>query len=216
MVKDREIVIAQICHDLRTPLARIRLAAEMLPDSERKLAKGIVQDTEECCLIINQLIDLACSADKSLSIRVSINPLIREVISSFQIDESGQIETELDEHIGTVFADPVAIRRVLSNLITNAFRYGNGWIKISSGINQKRDFIWLCVEDNGPGIEASQVERLMQPFERGEGSASGSGLGLAIVRRIARQHSGGFSVLNRAEGGLKARFTIPYTKANDG
>ncbi|WCE29550.1 ATP-binding protein [Vibrio sp. SCSIO 43137] len=215
MGKDREIVIAQVCHDLRAPLARIRLAAELLSDSERQLAKGIVQDTEDCHLIINQLTEFARSADKSLPVCVSINPLIRDVVSLFQGSEPGQIETDLDEHIVAVFVDPIAIRRALSNLITNAFRYGKGWIKLSTGISRKRDSIWFCVEDNGPGIQASQVERLMQPFQRGEEATSGTGLGLAIVCRVAKQHSGSFSVCNRAEGGLKARLTIPYTKAND-
>jgi len=211
--KERELCVAEVCHDLLTPLARIRLASEMLSDSDNLLAKGINQDAEECRLIINQVTDFACSADKSLSTRVSINLLIQEVIGSFLSRDSCQIETELNEQTIPVFADPVALRRAISNLITNAIRYGHGWIRVSSGICHIDKCVWVCVEDNGPGIEKSEVERLIQPFERGEESANGAGLGLAIVRRIVRQHSGVFTVCNRKEGGLKARLTISYIES---
>lgn len=211
--KDKDLQLAEICHDLRAPLARIRLASEMLGQSESLLAKEIAKGTEECSLIINQITDFARPSVKGIAVRVNINTLITEVIDLSLKCESCCVETELSAEVQGVFADPVAIRRAISNLIANACRYGNGWLKVSSGISREQKRVWICIEDNGPGIKESDLERLLQPYERGDKATSGSGLGLAIVRRIAKQHSGEFSVCNRIEGGLKAHFSIPLTES---
>ena len=103
----------------------------------------------------------------------------------------------------------VAIKRVLSNLVENAFRYGHGWVKICS-FEQGR-YVGFSVEDNGPGIDMSKVDDLFQPFTQGDTARGsvGSGLGLAIIKRIIDRHNGKVSLTNRTEGGLIARVLLP-------
>lgn len=108
------------------------------------------------------------------------------------------------------------MKRCVANLVVNALRYGNGWVKISSGTSADRTSAWYCVEDNGPGIQEDQVSRMFQPLTRGDSArgsdAEGTGLGLAIVKRIIDQHDGVITVTNRSDGGLKVQITLPLVK----
>jgi two-component system osmolarity sensor histidine kinase EnvZ len=103
------------------------------------------------------------------------------------------------------------MQRLLGNLIDNAFAYGKGEVIVHSRITA--DSIVLSVMDNGPGIPESHMARLLRPFERmdsARGNQGGSGLGLAIADRIAKLHKGQLTLLNRPEGGLEARLTLPF------
>ncbi len=105
---------------------------------------------------------------------------------------------------------PMAVRRLVTNLVDNAFRYGEQDVRLR--IAPARRAVVVEVLDRGPGIPADEVERLKQPFTRLESARSGkggSGLGLAIVDRIARMHGGAFDLLPRDGGGLVARVTLP-------
>jgi two-component system osmolarity sensor histidine kinase EnvZ len=102
------------------------------------------------------------------------------------------------------------MQRLISNLIDNAYKYGHGEVIVSTRINSGS--VVLSVMDNGPGIPASQMARLLRPFERldkARGNEGGSGLGLAIADRIAKLHKGELTLLNRPQGGLEARLTLP-------
>jgi two-component system osmolarity sensor histidine kinase EnvZ len=94
-------------------------------------------------------------------------------------------------------------------MVVNAARYGNGWIKVNSGKEPQR--VWFEVEDDGPGIEPSQLKYLFQPFVRGDSarSTSGTGLGLAIVQRIVDAHAGTLEIGSSARGGLRIRAYLP-------
>lgn len=100
---------------------------------------------------------------------------------------------------------PLSIKRALANMVVNAARYGNGWIKVSSGSEASR--AWFQVEDDGPGIKPEQREHLFQPFVRGDSarSTSGTGLGLAIVQRIIDNHNGRLEIGSSERGGLLIR-----------
>ena len=105
----------------------------------------------------------------------------------------------------------MAIKRAISNVVVNAARYGNGWIRISSGTTVDQKHAWFMVEDNGPGIAEENLEHLFQPFTRGDsarGSSNGSGLGLAILRKIIDQHSGDVIISNRSAGGLRVQVSF--------
>ncbi|MCV5745995.1 ATP-binding protein, partial [Escherichia coli] len=82
-------------------------------------------------------------------------------------------------------------------------------MKISTGVTADKQLVWICVEDNGPGIEQSQIAKLFEPFTRGDTArgSEGTGLGLAIVKRIVIQHSGSVVMRNRSEGGLIAQIS---------
>jgi two-component system osmolarity sensor histidine kinase EnvZ len=99
-------------------------------------------------------------------------------------------------------------------LVENAFRYGNGWIKISS--YHQGNAVCFSVEDNGPGINEAEVEHLFQPFTQGDTARGsiGSGLGLAIIKRIIDRHHGKVKLSNRPQGGLKAQVWLPLIDKN--
>lgn len=208
--EDRALLMAGISHDLRTPLTRIRLATEMMSPQDSYLAEGIIGDTEECNEIISQFMDYLKPVDKQTFQHVGLNEIASDVASS----EGGyevQIEVELQPAMEPVFGNPIAIKRAVSNLVVNALRYGNGWVKVSTGITADKKMAWVCVEDNGPGIEPSQVNKVFEPFIRGDTArgSEGTGLGLAIVKRIVSQHHGAVLLNNRAEGGLKIQISFP-------
>ncbi|MEF1306197.1 ATP-binding protein, partial [Vibrio owensii] len=207
---DRALLMAGISHDLRTPLTRIRLATEMMSPEDSYLAEGIISDTEECNEIISQFMDYLKPVNKESFEQVDINTITSDVATS----EGGyevEIETDLNSTMPTAKGSPIAIKRAVSNLVVNALRYGNGWVKISTGVTADKQLVWVCVEDNGPGIEQSQIAKLFEPFTRGDTArgSEGTGLGLAIVKRIVSQHSGSVVVRNRSEGGLSAQISFP-------
>ncbi|TFH92938.1 two-component system sensor histidine kinase EnvZ [Vibrio ouci] len=211
--EDRALLMAGISHDLRTPLTRIRLATEMMSPEDSYLAEGIISDTEECNEIISQFMDYLKPVNKDSFIPVDLNDIANDVASS----EGGyevQIETELHQPLKETIGSPIAIKRAVSNLVTNAIRYGNDWIKVSTGITADNKLVWVCIEDNGPGIEQSQIGKLFEPFTRGDTArgSEGTGLGLAIVKRIVSQHNGSVIVNNRSGGGLKVQISFPASK----
>ncbi|EGR1860126.1 two-component system sensor histidine kinase EnvZ [Vibrio cholerae] len=214
--EDRALLMAGISHDIRTPLTRIRLATEMMSPEDSYLAESIISDTEECNQIISQFMDYLKPVNREAFEAVDLNDIASDVASS----EGGyevQIETELQAGLAPALGNTIAIKRSLSNLVVNALRYGNGWVKVSSGMTADKKLVWLSVEDNGPGIDPSQVNKVFEPFTRGDTArgSEGTGLGLAIVKRIVSQHHGAVSVSNRSQGGLRAQISFP-TKQQKG
>ena len=214
--EDRALLMAGISHDIRTPLTRIRLATEMMSPEDSYLAESIISDTEECNQIISQFMDYLKPVNREAFEAVDLNDIASDVASS----EGGyevQIETELQAGLAPALGNPIAIKRSLSNLVVNALRYGNGWVKVSSGMTADKKLVWLSVEDNGPGIDPSQVNKVFEPFTLGDTArgSEGTGLGLAIVKRIVSQHHGAVSVSNRSQGGLRAQISFP-TKQQKG
>ncbi|SHF61412.1 two-component system sensor histidine kinase EnvZ [Vibrio gazogenes] len=207
--EDRALLMAGISHDLRTPLTRIRLATEMMSADDRYLAEGIISDTEECNEIISQFMDYLKPVNAQTFQPVAINDLILEVTRSGE--RTVAVETELATELKPAFGHAIAIKRALTNLIVNACRYGHGWIKVSSGMTADNRLVWICVEDNGPGIMEEQMGKVFEPFTRGDSArgSEGSGLGLAIVKRIVNQHQGRVSMHNRSDGGLKVQISFP-------
>ncbi|MBS9431952.1 two-component system sensor histidine kinase EnvZ [Photorhabdus hainanensis] len=210
---DRTILIAGVSHDLRTPLTRIRLATEMMSKEDAYLSESINKDIEECNAIIEQFIDYLRTGQEMPMEFCELNAILKEVISA----ENGY-EQDIENHLSlnpiTVNANPISIKRALANLLVNANRYGNGWIKVSSG--QTNKFAWFQVEDNGAGIKQEDLPRLFQPFVRGERarSSSGTGLGLAIVQRIIDAHDGKIEMGVSLRGGLSIRVCIPVVEDN--
>ncbi len=208
--EDRALLMAGISHDLRTPLTRIRLATEMMSPEDSYLAEGIIKDTEECNEIISQFMDYLKPVDANSFESVCLNEIASDVASA-----EGGYEIQIEELLANlkhpVLGNPIAIKRAVSNLVVNAIRYGNGWLKISTGATVDNKLAWVCVEDNGPGIDKSQLSKLFEPFTRGDTArgSEGTGLGLAIVKRIVSQHNGSLVVNNRSEGGLKVQISFP-------
>ncbi len=205
--QDRALLMAGISHDLRTPLTRIRLASEMMVEEDEYLREGINHDIEDMDAIINQFIAYIRQDQESSRKPEQINELL-EAVASAEANRDGEIVLELNK-CPLVPMQSIAVKRIITNLVENATRYGNGWTRLSSNFDGKR--VSFSVEDNGPGIPVEQIPKLFQPFTQGDiarGSV-GSGLGLAIIKRIVDRHQGKVSLTNRPEGGLRAQVWLP-------
>ena len=214
LADDRTLLMAGVSHDLRTPLTRIRLATEMMGEEDGYLAESINKDIEECNAIIEQFIDYLRTGQEMPMEMADLNSVLGEVVAA----ESGyerEIETALLPGSIQVKMHPLSIKRAVANMVVNAARYGNGWIKVSSGTETHR--AWFQVEDDGPGIKPEQRKHLFQPFVRGDSarSTSGTGLGLAIVQRIIDNHNGMLEIGTSERGGLSIRawLPVPFTRA---
>jgi two-component system, OmpR family, osmolarity sensor histidine kinase EnvZ len=204
---DRALILAGVSHDLRTPLARLRLGLEMA-GADPQLKSGMTADIDDIDRIIGQFLDFARAAGGEPAAAVDLAALARELAARYR--ETGH---ELGDQIAEVpelALRPLAVRRLISNLLDNAFRYGEKDVALR--VVPYAGGAALEVLDRGPGIPTGEVERLKQPFTRSETARSGkggSGLGLAIVDRIARMHGGSFELLSREGGGLLARVVFP-------
>lgn len=217
LADDRTLLMAGVSHDLRTPLTRIRLATEMMSKDDDYLAESINKDIKECNAIIEQFIDYLRTGQEMQMEAADLNSILGEVVAA----ESGyerQIDSDFSDGELMVCISPLSIKRAALNLVVNATRYGNGWIKVSSGRELQR--VWFQVEDDGPGIDPAKLAHLFQPFVRGDSArtTSGTGLGLAIVQRIIDAHDGALDVGTSDRGGLcvRAYLSLPYEQGKDG
>ena len=204
---ERAEILAGISHDLRTPLARLRLEAEMsINDDDARDA--VIDDIEQMDAIIAQFLDFARGEGGEANERVDVNTLVTQVAGSL-----GRLSSPPQTSLGEMPMTRVrrqALGRALSNLLENARKYGAEPISIETCVENGE--VQIDVLDRGQGIPESEAERLKRPFTRlgnARTDASGTGLGLAIVDRIARLHEGHFELLPRAGGGLIARLRIP-------
>ena len=215
--RERALVLAGISHDLRTPLARMRLAAELSVD--KTLRDGLTADVEQMDAVIQQFLDYARLDENERSEVPSLRPneaavstdlptLVQEAAQPFKAQARSLV---LDlQPVPHIFVKPLLLKRALANLLDNAIKYGSGEITVQ--LRQEGDRVILAVADRGAGIPAGQREAVKRPFVRLENARSnttGSGLGLAIVERAARLHGGKFYLEDRAGGGLEAKLVLP-------
>lgn len=210
--EDRALILAGISHDLRTPLTRLRLAAEMAADEATR--EGISADIDEMDKIIGQFLDFARDTEGEPAEPTDLNAVIAHIAAPL-LRRGARIELQLAE-LPPLMLRPLALLRLAGNLINNALRHGGETGSIEVATRREGSSVVLDVMDRGPGIPQGEAERLKQPFTRLEAArtgASGAGLGLAIVDRVARGHGGRFDLLPREGGGLIARVTLPARPA---
>lgn len=208
--QDRTLVLAGISHDLRTPLTRLRLGLE-LAVADRELREGMGADIDEMDRTIGQFLDFARTDGGEAVVETDLPGLLANLATQYT-RRGVTIKTHL-ETIHPLPLRPQALRRAISNLIDNALRHGDGDHPVELVLLMLQpDEVAIEVRDRGPGIPATEAERLKRPFTRLETARSntgGAGLGLAIVERIALQHGGGLELLPREGGGLTARVRMP-------
>ena len=209
MDEDRALILAGVSHDLRTPLARLRLGIEMsgAPDDE---VSAMVADIDEMDRIIGQFLDFGRGDTQEPTAAIDLATLAREVTEPYRL-RGVDLRLDIPESLFAQ-ARALSIRRALANLIDNALRYAGTdaplEVTVSSAGGQAR----IEVADRGPGIPESEIERMRQPFTRldkARGNTKGAGLGLAIVDRVMRAHHGRLELSARAGGGLLAALCLP-------
>ena len=208
--QDRSEVLAGISHDLRTPLTRLRLEAEM-SIADAGAQEAVIADLEQMEAVISQFMDYARTESGEPAISYDLGSLLSSIVDR-QACVGRPCRLDLAE-LPELMLRPKAITRAITNLIDNAWKYGGDEVTVKSAAVDSE--IWLEISDRGPGIPPAETERLKRPFTRLETArtnASGTGLGLAIVERIARLHNGRLELLPNPGGGLLARLVLPISR----
>lgn len=205
-VEERERLFSAISHDLKTPITRLRLRAEMLDDPLQR---------ERFCASLDELSELvkgALASVKGFDLHeepqpTDLNALTTELAEALRLQGG---EVEVSGEVAPLIVKPLAMKRCLANLLENAVFYGQ---RASVILEEQAGVVRLHIHDSGPGIPQAQLSRVFSPFVRLEVSRSrhtgGSGLGLGIARHIARAHGGDITLANHPAGGLLATLTLP-------
>lgn len=204
--RDRELMLAGISHDMRTPLARLRYALALAPALEPAIddgtRSGMERDIDELDGIVGQFIDYVRDGRDEPLDTVDLAAMLRALAE----DEArqGRAWTLALPDDARLPGRPLALRRALANLFDNAARHGAA--PFEATLTRAGDDWRLQVGDRGPGVPASALDGLGRPFHRVDGARGtpGSGLGLASVARIAGVHGGDLALRNRDGGGLEA------------
>ena len=205
---DRAVMLAGVAHDLKTPLARLRLRAEMMDDA--KTRDGVVRDVDSMAHIVDQFLVFAHDgADRSEP--VEVDQQCERVVRNYRASAGNAAALQTKFEAGPGFRLPAAtLDRLLSNLIDNALAYGAPPVVVETA--RSGAGYTLTVRDHGSGIAAEDLIRASRPFVRLDPARGGnghSGLGLAIVERIVRRAGGAAEIGNSPEGGLCVRMTFP-------
>jgi two-component system osmolarity sensor histidine kinase EnvZ len=211
--EDRAVMLAGISHDLRTPLARLRLEVEMsVNDDEAR--RNMAMDIDQLDAIIDKFMDYARPGGDVKLVPVNLAQLVDKEIATFRDPKEIRINSRLAIDL-RVMADEIELGRVFGNLFENARRYGrstNTGIAIVN-VTYARSGPWIIVSvrDHGPGVAPEKLAQLTTPFYRGDAArtaATGAGLGLAIVEKAIQRMGGQFDIDNAPEGGLLAHIRL--------
>lgn len=205
--EQRALMLAGVSHDLRTPLTKIRLTAEILGEQTGSdYATSIARHCKQIDGIIGQFIDFAGVGSREQAEATDLNRLIRELAH----DLDAPFALKLTDALPPLSIRPRAVRRMLSNLIENALRYARPPYAITTTEESGR--VVIRVQDHGAGIPDERFEELLQPFTRGDEARNdpgGAGLGLAIAARVARMEHGELRLCRAEGGGLEVRIELP-------
>ncbi|HEY5637673.1 MAG TPA: ATP-binding protein [Burkholderiales bacterium] len=209
-VLERTRLLGAISHDLKTPITRMRLRAEMLPDGA--VREKFVRDLEDMEAMVGSTLEFFRALGKEPQRHpVDVTALIESIVDDFR--ETGHEVPVAGVPLGTYLGHPEALRRCLNNLVENALRYGE---RAGITIDDAPEALRILVRDHGPGIPPGELERVFEPFFRLEASrnreSGGSGLGLSIARNIARWHGGEVRLSNAPGGGLLAELRLPRSR----
>ena len=207
-VETRLKVLGAMSHDLKTPITRMRLRAELLEDAE--LRTRFTRDLDAMQEMVGSALDYmrGLSDGGEASTPVDLDALISSLKQD--AEEAGHTITVAGNSRGPVIGRAQALKRCLQNLLDNALAYGK---RADITVREEGRAVNVAIADDGPGIPQNDIERVFEPFYRVEGSrnrnSGGSGLGLSIARNIAQAHGGAVRLRNLPQGGLEATLVLP-------
>ena len=208
LVRSKDEFLASVSHELRTPLTGVQGCAEVLlemhevmePEEVREMLDHVSQQSKELAELVDDLLVAARADIGSLTIKpapIDLRSQVDEVLRSIS-HVAGADAVTLHVEAGTAFADPLRVRQILRNLLTNALRYGGGDVQVSAGC---RDGVWsIQVSDDGPGVPDELREAIFEPYYSAHGirGVTGSvGLGLTVARQLAELMSGSLTYRRR-------------------
>lgn len=207
LIDEKDRMLGAIGHDLRTPLASIRIRAEAIEAEEER--EAIARTVQEMSETLEDILVLARTGRAREPARqMDLSALVDAVVED--LEALGAAVTFEDSPRLAIAVQPNLLRRAIRNLIDNGVKYGT---RARVRVFAAGSGAAIEVEDDGPGIPDDRIEAVLRPFERLESSRNrdtgGAGLGLAIAQAVAEAHGGSLTLVNRAGGGLTARFTLP-------
>ncbi len=204
--QERELMLAGISHDLRTPLTRLRLALELGDADDPQRREAMVADLEELDGALEQSLAFVRDGRDEALREVDIVTLLGQLLALRRQPDDWQLDGPA---MLPLRVRPTLLRRAIGNLMDNAERYGDPPFALSLACHG--DWLQLCIADHGPGVPEPLLSQLGRPFLRGDPArgGGGSGLGLSIVRRAAELHGGKLQLENRDCGGLLATLRLP-------
>jgi signal transduction histidine kinase len=211
-LRERTQVLAAMSHDLKTPITRLRLRAELLQDEQ--LRDKFERDLREMETMVASALDFLRGMDNGEPVRpVDVNAMLESLQANLR--ETGGAVTIEGRAASPYPGRSQALKRCLANLLENAIKYGKAARVV---VDDGNDRLQISILDEGPGIPAEHLDRIFEPYYRVEGSRSrdtgGTGLGLAIAKNVAELHGGSLEVRNRREGGLAAVLTLSRKSAS--
>jgi two-component system, OmpR family, osmolarity sensor histidine kinase EnvZ len=211
MAANRTVMIAGISHDLRTPLTRLGIAVEMLDENSKpELVAGIQRDLDAMNDLISQFLQFSKGIEDACPIQVDLWKIIESLAEDTE-REGADLRLHRIDPPCVFFADPVALQRVVGNLLKNAAQYG-GANPIDVELHCSDDNVSIEVADRGPGIPEGEVQAVFRPFHRlqpaRETRTGGSGLGLAIAHQLAVKHGWTIELAPREGGGTVAKLGL--------
>lgn len=209
MMRDKDRMLGAVGHDLRTPLASLRVRVEQVDDD--RLRTRMIQSIDDMAAMLNDILALARSgAGIEVPAPIALGPWLDAMVADYA--ERGLAVTrgagDDDAH---VTARPLLLARAVRNLIDNSLAYGQ---QAEVRLHRRPDGVAITIADRGPGIDPAKLQSLLEPFARGEESRSratgGAGLGLAIAQMVADGEGGRLELVNRSDApGLEARIILP-------
>ncbi|MBI4203420.1 MAG: HAMP domain-containing protein, partial [Betaproteobacteria bacterium] len=210
-IRDRTRILAAMSHDLKTPITRLRLRSELLEEPQVKAR--FVQDLDEMESMVGATLDFLRGLENGEPVKPVDVMALLESLQADMLETGGEVSIQ-GKSAGPYAGRPQALKRCLGNLLDNAVKYGKSALVI---VDDDALRLEIRIQDEGPGLPPSELEKVFEPFYRAEHSRSretgGTGLGLTIARSIAEAHGGRLALLNRPEGGLEASLTLPRSAA---
>lgn len=207
--RERALLLAGVSHDLRSPLARIRLAAGLLPDDPAVAPRreAIVRNTQVADRLIESFLDHVRAGEMALDQDADLAALARSVAEATARPES-ELRVDAPQCLQLHHTHPLLVERLIANLLDNAFKHGKPPVLLS--VRAEGPHAVLTVSDAGPGVPDDQRSALLQAFARGDSARStpGTGLGLAIVARVVARMGGSVS-FERRDGRHGVRVELP-------
>ena len=209
MLTDKDRMMGAIGHDLRTPLASLRVRVEQIGDAA--LRDKMAATISEMAAMLDDILALARAGQpRELAEPTDMATLLSDVVADYQA-MGRPVSLAAQGALATATVRPLALRRALRNLIDNAITYGN---QATVGlVLEPAGSLSICVDDSGPGIPDGRIAAMIEPFARAEESRNrntgGTGIGLALARSIVQAEGGELKLVNRSSGGLSARIILP-------
>lgn len=207
LLQDRNLMLAAISHDLRTPITRLKLRTQFLEDKQQY--QDMIEDLDEMEAMIDQILTYTKDAS-NLDDRIDLDLVALILSICDEKCEQGQ-DVECQTSVPRIHfkANVLAIKRAITNLVNNAVKYANN---VVVSINADKNLAQIIIEDDGPGIPEAQLTKVFTPFYRVDSARSsstgGSGLGLAIAQDVICAHGGSIQLTNRSQGGLQVKVTF--------